>query len=261
MTEVTADFPETEAVIIDASPDLIDVADRVSAVIFDYGVVVVKSFVAADDACEARSATRDYLIPSTPVRALRVAAEAVLGRDRTPEVLQRRPITLSEARWRFLGSRTATILGQVQQLNSWLFTTEPIQERYGQKPTRLNLALLNRHSPGEVFEKHQDSTASRGLSFVLQTSPTYWQIHEGGPRAGQDPFGFMTDTGDLVAQTQRSGPLDVSKLPRHTGFVDYLEDGSVVHAGVNLTRRNRYTIALFSEQAISSPSYTAGHFF
>lgn len=233
---------------VEASPDPTANAHQIGEMVLENGICVVRQFASNQEAMEARGSTRNLLIPSTPLRALRVGAERVLGRANTPDFLQRRPIQLLEPRWHLLGAKTLAVMQRIQALNYTVAATQPISEVYGEGVHLLNTAILNRFAPHEEFEPHQDSVKNVGLSYVIQTSPTLWYIHEGGPLIEHAPYSFTTGPGDLVVQTQRSGELDTTMVHRHTGFTDFAEDGSAVHSGLNLTPKNRFSIQLFSDQ-------------
>jgi len=235
-----------EKVRIPADTPTDELIERVSHTVDNQGVAVIMGRHSIQQAMRVRSQVRNLLIPTIPLRAVRVGAEKVLGRDRTPDLLQRRPISVRRKNThRYFTPLVELMFAEMDQLNEELLATDVLNSRFNGVRHQISEVVLNRVAPYEEFEKHQDSRTITGLAYIMQTSPTLWHIHELGPRVGMGPLDFYTSAGDLVilAASRDNGSASAE---RHAGFSNFDPNGSVVHSGENLTNRNRFTAALFS---------------
>lgn len=223
-----------------------DLIEHIGETAHEQGVALISGFVSENTARDIRRQVRNLLIPGIPMRAVRYGAEKVLGRVATPPFLQRRPQTLARRHaGRFFTEGVVSVLKDIDVFNHELLRQQHLKTRYGDTVHEISKMILNRFSPWEEFEAHQDSISETGLSFIVQTSPTLWRVHPFGPRMGMEPLEFQTDAGDLVVMTQSSASTPkVSE--RYAGFTDFDPEGSVIHSGENLTNKNRFSLALFS---------------
>lgn len=223
-----------------------ELVEEIGAIVDRSGVAVVIGQYSLEEAMRVRRQVRNLLIPTIPLRATRVLAEHTLGRDRTPDSLQRRPIRIQRENTHRYFTRTVNrMLCEIDDLNDSLLNTAPLLSRFGRTTHRVSSVVLNRFAPNEEFERHQDLRSDTGLTYIIQTSPTLWHIHSLGPREGMAPLDFHTCAGDLVILAA-SNDNGVPSANRYAGFSDFDPNGSVIHSGENLTDKNRFTLALFS---------------
>jgi DNA-binding protein len=220
------------------------------------GIVVIANYFSSGQAVQARKEVRNLLIPTVPIRAIRVGSERILGRERTPNILQRRPISITRSNTRrYFSATVEAMFDEIDEINEKLLAVSALKSRFGSTRHEISNVILNRFAPNEEFEKHQDSRTNTGLTFILQTSPTLWHVYPEGPRDGMRQLDFYTNAGDLVimAASNDNGSTDTN---RHAGFTNYDPNGSVIHSGENLTSKNRFTPALFSTPIVGGSSPT-----
>ncbi|HMT19177.1 MAG TPA: hypothetical protein PKD15_04035 [Candidatus Saccharibacteria bacterium] len=238
----------SDIVIVDDALEKPMHIDRIAETVDTFGVAVMGDAISREHAYRIRREVRNQLVASIPLRALRLGSERLLGRENTPDFLQRRPYAVDRADARKCFSEaTVNLLESVDELNVALLANQALSKRFDGRIHKVSTLILNRFSPFEKFEAHQDSVSNSGLSYIFQTSPSLWNILPEGPRLGQDPLQFITNAGDIVVMSQSKDGTQYSN--RHQGFHTFLKDGSVVHEAQDVLGQNRFTLALFSKPA------------
>ncbi len=235
-----------EGVITPFSENSLEICECVAEAVVEHQVAVVQGFFDHKEARALEIMTATLLLPSLPLRGIRVASERLLGRERTPEPLQRRPISVRRDRvCRYFGSHLGGVIGRVDRINDELHYTDALATTFEGRRHLISKVVLNRTALREEFEAHQDSQSAHGLAYVIQFSPTRWILHSGG----RGSKWILLSSTQMLAILLYCDTFWEQPMPhnRHTGFYTFFADGSPVHSGINLTNHTRYSLALFCE--------------
>jgi hypothetical protein len=214
-------------------------------------LIVLTNFFDAEQTAAIKASTRRLLVAHAPIRAFRKLLDKTVQDSVTlPRLLRRAPLQVQLAKSAILGASTRAAIEQVEAVNAELYEFPVLEELYGSSVHELSHGLLNLTPKGKWFAKHQDSKGVRGFGFACQTADTLWHVEPSLTHPDEEDFTFETHAGDVVVLRERIADLDpVTVVNRGVGFDEYIEDGSVVHTGLNLDpNRLRYTLNLFSTE-------------
>lgn len=247
MSHVVETIPDlTEQLTFDA------VSEPAITRLLDHGLVVIQDVVPSDEIEGVKQAVDTLFFESLPSRVLyKILENAPIARLR--DTAHHRHSTLSQFYPTSVPTRLSSAtpaIERVTALDTAFFLDVRLQERYAGHAHRLNIADVSRSTPEQkAFVAHQDSHNVSKLGHVLQPVDSRWVIH-GGHEPSRKPFdyAFIVSAGSVVTTLERSGPKPVN-LPPGQGLEYYLEDGSEVHSGDNLTEEIRHRLALFAQES------------
>lgn len=213
-------------------------------------LIVLSNFFSPPESESIRKTVRNILTLHAPVRIVRKVLNKVFPEQAyLPKILRRKPLSVDLNHQTLFLDEAKAAVEKVQKFNSSLYQHPTVAAVYGANPHDLTDALFVRTRIEDWFAEHQDSQGVRGFGYAMQTDRTLWRISPGKTNLSTPDFCFETFPGDLVVLRERAGELDASDpLVLGQGFDNFADDGSMVHTGLNLADRVRYTLNLFSVQ-------------
>ena len=213
------------------------------------GIIVVKNSLSPETvtgvAMAYQAARRRLLHRRLASRAL---AEVGFGASTVYEKVRARDVTVNPYQLPKHMKTAQSALDTLLDLHRQLIAHPKLTSVYdGALDQNLALFALSRGS--QAFPIHQDSQGTAGIAEAAQFQPTLWTIYQlNSYNLALPDYSFRTDIGDTVVIAERIGPPPPRPLVSRTGEHTFIEDGSVIHSGINLSNEARYGLGLFNEQ-------------
>lgn len=235
----TTPFPPRADVVFDRLGE--PTASKLTSV----GVIVLHEFTEPPETNAVRTTARNWLVPHTPIRAGRqVLKKAGADQGRLPSPLRVKPFQMPIDRASLLPPVVGDVVKRIEGINAIFFGFEPVTNIYGSESYNPDTIRFNRSGGGKTFDEHADTFAF-GLAYILQTSPTRWDLSpthaSGGPASTTEPFSVFTDAGDLVVLLEKNQP---ELYPRENSEIPDITN-SLTHRGTDLSGDTRFTLGAF----------------
>lgn len=219
--------------------------------LLDTGVVIIDPVVPADELEGVRRAVDTLFFESLHRRLFYKvfeSAPSALVRD----VAHHRHSRTSQFDPNAIPHRLADVapaIDRVRNLDGNFFEDDRLRQMYADRPVRLNIADVSRSKPTQkAFVAHQDAANVTRLGHIVQPTDTRWRIHSDAAPAHTDyDYTFVARAGSVVTTLERAGERP-RRLAAGQGFDWFLEDGSEVHSGDNLTEEIRHRLGVFAQE-------------
>lgn len=217
-----------------------------------YGIVVTNAVVDSEG-LEALRRTVDHMYFETiHLRAAYKLFEKILPNSSTRDDILQRHSLLSQFNPNEVPHKfpdIALVVGAMLELDDTFFEDERLREMHAERDVQPNVINVSRATSGQAaFKKHQDSVNVCRLGHALQSTRTNWVVYGGeAPSSFGHNYNFTAEPGSVVTLLERveAMPRD---LPPGQGETYFLEDGSEVHGGTNLTDETRHRLGLFAQE-------------